>query len=203
MNKLTKNLLNSPVKKSNPFQINKTFSSSSQEQPLVVEELNSSHKIVTLNRPYALNALNLPMIRSLQSYYKKWEKNSETVVIMKGAGDKAFCSGGDIRAIYDAVILKKGDPQITRDFFSEEYKLNYSIHKKNITQVSILNGVTMGGGVGLSVHGKYRIATDSTIFAMPETGIGFFPDVGSSYVLSRLPNNNGFFSWFNWKKTIC
>lgn len=140
-------------------------------------------KHVLLDRPKALNALDLPMIRKLTPLYQSWETQPNCVVIMRGSGDKAFCAGGDIRAIYDS---SKVGGNLPRDFFREEYILNYIISKKSVTQVSLLNGITMGGGVGLSVHGKYRVATENTVFAMPETGIGFFCDVGGTYILSRL-----------------
>jgi len=150
-------------------------------------------KRVILNRPQALNALNLNMVRQLSPQYKEWMKDPKTVVIMRGSGDRAFCAGGDIRSIYDSVVESKGSQSLHRDFFSEEYRLNYDIAKKTITQVSLLNGITMGGGVGLSVHGKYRVATDNTLFAMPETGIGFFCDVGGSYFLPRLDESLGMY----------
>jgi len=175
------------------METNRTFATATGEHDhVLVEELGKHHIRVTLNRPKALNALNLPMIRKLYPLYQEWNHYPHLTIIMKGAGEKAFCAGGDIRAIYDAVKDGKGDPKIASDFFYEEYRLNYEISKKKINQVAILNGITMGGGVGLSVHGRYRIATDSSVFAMPETGIGFFPDVGGSYFLPRLPNHLGY-----------
>jgi len=134
------------------------------------------------------------MVRKLTPLYKEWEKTPGTVIIMKGIGEKAFCAGGDIRAIYDAGKLKQfGRGSLTSDFFYEEYNLNYLIAKQKVTQISLLNGITMGGGFGLSVHGKYRVATENTLFAMPETSIGFFPDVGASYVLPRLSGQLGLY----------
>lgn len=121
---------------------------------------------------------------------------------MKGAGGKAFCAGGDIRAMHDLGkawhAAKEGTSGAEAGseatvFFREEYTLNYLIATSPIPQVSILNGITMGGGVGLSVHGKYRVATENTMFAMPETGIGFFCDVGGSYFLPRLPGGLGLY----------
>lgn len=150
---------------------------------------------VILNRPKALNALNLPMIRKLTPLYKvatanrkAWQQDDETsLILMKGAGEKAFCAGGDI------VAIAKGDEQVQRQFFAEEYVLDYLTHTTTKPQVAILNGITMGGGVGLSVHGRYRVATPTTLFAMPETGIGFFTDVGGSHFLPRLPGFYGMF----------
>jgi 3-hydroxyisobutyryl-CoA hydrolase len=156
--------------------------SSQTDDGVVITEYGKI-KHVLLNRPKALNALDLPMIRKLTPYVKKWANESGTILIMKGAGDKAFCAGGDIRAIYDS---EKSGGTLSRDFFREEYILNYALAKQNVVQVSLLNGITMGGGVGLSVHGKYRVATENTLFAMPETAIGFFCDVGGTILLSRL-----------------
>ena len=105
--------------------------------------------------------------------------------IFRGEGEKAFCAGGDVVFLY-----KKGADEKTRgetsEFFREEYSLNYALGTSPLPIVSLLDGITMGGGVGLSVHGAFRIATERTMFAMPETAIGLFPDVGGSYFLSRL-----------------
>uniref|UniRef100_A0A672RQY0 3-hydroxyisobutyryl-CoA hydrolase n=1 Tax=Sinocyclocheilus grahami TaxID=75366 RepID=A0A672RQY0_SINGR len=126
--------------------------------------------VITLNRPKALNALNLTMIRHIYPQLKKWDKDSETdLVIIKGAGEKAFCAGGDIRAVTEAG--KAGD-SLAQDFFREEYILNNTIGTYQKPYVALIDGITMGGGVGLSVHGRFRVATEKTLFAMPETGIG-------------------------------
>ncbi|XP_078260692.1 3-hydroxyisobutyryl-CoA hydrolase, mitochondrial isoform X2 [Rhinoraja longicauda] len=147
--------------------------------------------IITLNRPKALNALNLSMIRQIYPQLKKWEQNNETsLVIIKGAGEKAFCAGGDIRAVTEAG--KVGD-RLAEDFFREEYILNNAIGSCQIPYVALIDGITMGGGVGLSVHGHFRVATEKTLFAMPETGIGLFPDVGGGYFLPRLEGKLGLF----------
>uniref|UniRef100_A0A8C2JH48 3-hydroxyisobutyryl-CoA hydrolase n=1 Tax=Cyprinus carpio TaxID=7962 RepID=A0A8C2JH48_CYPCA len=147
--------------------------------------------VITLNRPKALNALNLTMIRHIYPQLKKWDKDSETdLVIIKGAGDKAFCAGGDIRAITEAG--KAGD-SLTQDLFREEYILNNTIGTYQKPYVALIDGITMGGGVGLSVHGRFRVATEKTLFAMPETGIGLFPDVGGGYFLPRLQGKLGLF----------
>ena len=157
------------------------------DEASVIFQHNDAHpsvQVVTLNRPKALNSLNLEMVRIMTPQYERLSTSNECkMIILKGSGDKAFCAGGDIKAIYETK-----DPK----FFSEEYQLNYLIgsmydkHKK--VQVAILNGITMGGGVGLSVQpGTIRIATEKTVFAMPETAIGFFCDVGGSYFLPRLP----------------
>uniref|UniRef100_A0A671T8D1 3-hydroxyisobutyryl-CoA hydrolase n=1 Tax=Sinocyclocheilus anshuiensis TaxID=1608454 RepID=A0A671T8D1_9TELE len=147
--------------------------------------------VITLNRPKALNALNLTMIRHIYPQLKKWDKDSETdLVIIKGAGEKAFCAGGDIRAVTEAG--KAGD-SLAQDFFREEYILNNTIGTYQKPYVALIDGITMGGGVGLSVHGRFRVATEKTLFAMPETGIGLFPDVGGGYFLPRRQGKLGLF----------
>ncbi|XP_062259170.1 3-hydroxyisobutyryl-CoA hydrolase, mitochondrial isoform X2 [Platichthys flesus] len=147
--------------------------------------------VITLNRPKVLNALNLPMIRQIYPQLKTWENDNDTdLVIVKGAGGKAFCAGGDIRAVTEAG--KVGDP-LAQDFFREEYILNEAIGSYRKPYIALIDGITMGGGVGLSVHGRFRVATEKTLFAMPETAIGLFPDVGGGYFLPRLQGRLGLF----------
>uniref|UniRef100_G1PSX1 3-hydroxyisobutyryl-CoA hydrolase n=1 Tax=Myotis lucifugus TaxID=59463 RepID=G1PSX1_MYOLU len=147
--------------------------------------------VITLNRPKALNALNLSMIRQIYPQLKKWEQDPETfLIIIKGAGEKAFCAGGDIRAMSEVV---KGDRKISQDFFREEYVLNNAIDSCQKPYIAFIHGITMGGGVGLSVHGLFRVATEKSLFAMPETAIGLFPDVGGGYFLPRLQGRLGYF----------
>ncbi|KAL9643414.1 hypothetical protein ABK040_010029 [Willaertia magna] len=167
------------------FHSNLNVSTSHQSSEVIFHETGSDPSIqfVTLNRPKAYNALNLGMVREMTPKYEQISNNEENkVIVLKGAGDKAFCAGGDIKAIYETK-----DPK----FFAEEYQLNYLIgtlyEKHQKVHVSLLNGITMGGGVGLSVQpNTIRIATEKTEFAMPETLIGFFCDVGGSYFLPRL-----------------
>ncbi|XP_056093731.1 3-hydroxyisobutyryl-CoA hydrolase, mitochondrial [Rhinichthys klamathensis goyatoka] len=164
---------------------------SSQAGNEVLFEKVGNAGVITLNRPKALNALNLTMIRHIYPQLKKWDKDSETdIVIIKGAGEKAFCAGGDIRAVTEAG--KAGD-SLAQDFFREEYILNNTIGTYQKPYVALIDGITMGGGVGLSVHGRFRVATEKTLFAMPETGIGLFPDVGGGYFLPRLRGKLGLF----------
>mmetsp|Transcript_8973 Transcript_8973/g.22558 ORF Transcript_8973/g.22558 Transcript_8973/m.22558 type:complete len:414 (-) Transcript_8973:32-1273(-) len=148
---------------------------------------------VILNRPKALNALDLDMIRAIYPRYEKYE-DDETVhaILLRGEGEKAFCAGGDIRSLYDA-NLNKSKSTIKQDFFREEYMLNHRISQLSTPQVAILDGITMGGGVGLTVHGTFRVATERTLFAMPESAIGFFCDVGGSYFLSRMKSRLGYY----------
>eukprot|EP00013_Stygamoeba_regulata_P004733 CAMPEP_0177629890 /NCGR_PEP_ID=MMETSP0447-20121125/911_1 /TAXON_ID=0 /ORGANISM="Stygamoeba regulata, Strain BSH-02190019" /LENGTH=383 /DNA_ID=CAMNT_0019131245 /DNA_START=64 /DNA_END=1215 /DNA_ORIENTATION=+ len=157
------------------------------DQVLVDEHEHSV--TVTLNRPKALNALNLSMIHFLTPLYRKWEEQRK-MVVMIGAGETAFCAGGDIVQIYESGIKRE---RYTYEFFKDEYVLNHLIGTLTVPHVALLNGITMGGGVGLSVHGKFRVATEKTVFAMPETGIGFFCDVGGSYFLPRLAGETGMY----------
>ena len=148
--------------------------------------------LVTLDRPMALNALTLPMIRAYDPQLAAWTADpGVAAVAMRGAGDRAFCAGGDIRAIWEAG--RASDAPVHRDFFREEYRLNRRIHRLAKPHLALLDGITMGGGVGLSVHGSHRVATERTVFAMPETGIGLFPDVGGSYFLPRCPGEIGMY----------
>lgn len=164
---------------------------SSHAEPEVLLERVGRAGVITMNRPKVLNALNLTMIRQIYPQLKRWESDNETdIVIIKGAGDKAFCAGGDIRAVTEAG--KVGD-SLAQDFFREEYILNNAIGSYRKPYIALIDGITMGGGVGLSVHGRFRVATEKTLFAMPETAIGLFPDVGGGYFLPRLQGKLGLF----------
>nr|XP_021142388.1 3-hydroxyisobutyryl-CoA hydrolase, mitochondrial [Columba livia] len=157
----------------------------------VLLEKRGGAGIITLNRPKALNALNFSMIQQMYSQIKTWEKDPETfLIIIKGPEGKAFCAGGDIRAIADA---GKTGSRLIQDFFRAEYSLNNAIGTCKKPYVALINGITMGGGVGVSVHGHFRVATEKTVFAMPETAIGLFPDVGGGYFLPRLSGKMGYF----------
>jgi enoyl-CoA hydratase/carnithine racemase len=144
---------------------------------------------ITLNRPKALNALTLEMVREISPALDAWESDPTiTAVVLDGAGERGFCAGGDIRALYEAA--RDGDP-MPRDFWREEYHLNARIARYPKPIVAIMNGIVMGGGVGLSGHASHRVATETLMMAMPEVGIGFTPDVGSTYLLSRAPGELG------------
>ncbi|KAJ4727355.1 3-hydroxyisobutyryl-CoA hydrolase 1 [Melia azedarach] len=158
-----------------------------QEEQVLVEE-NSFVRILTLNRTKQLNALSFPMISRLLDLFQRYENDSNVkLVIVKGKG-RAFCAGGDVAAVVRDV--KDGDWRLGAKFFGLEFTLNYLMATYTKPQVSILDGIVMGGGAGASIHGRFRIATEKSLFAMPETALGLFPDVGASYFLSRLP---GFF----------
>lgn len=146
---------------------------------------------IILNRPTALNALTHAMIQQLANQLTKWSNTDHIkAVIIQGAGEKAFCAGGDIRKIYE---VGKINPDVALKFFYDEYRLNHQIKCFNKPYISFLDGITMGGGAGVSVNGSHRIATERFTFAMPETGIGFFTDIGASYFLSRCPDNMGIY----------
>ncbi|KAF8090831.1 hypothetical protein N665_0465s0012 [Sinapis alba] len=158
----------------------------SHSQVLVEEK--TSVRILTLNRPKQLNALCFSMISRLLQLFLAYEENPNVkLIILKGQG-RAFCAGGDVPPVVNDI--KQGKWRLGADYFSDEYTLNYVMATYSKVQISILNGIVMGGGAGVSIHGRFRIATENTVFAMPETELGLFPDVGASYFLSRLP---GFF----------
>ena len=146
---------------------------------------------ITLNRPKALNALNLDMAERGLAQLAAWaEDSSVAAVLIEGVGETAFCAGGDVRAIYNSAL---GDGQLAADFFRAEYRLNRAIFHFPKPYIALIDGITMGGGVGLSIHGSHRVATGRTKLAMPETSIGLFPDVGASYVLPRLSGRLGLY----------
>lgn len=147
--------------------------------------------VVLLNRERALNALTVNMVRLLDKQLRTWETDDRVErIVIEGAGDKAFCAGGDIRQLYDWGLAM--DPRFL-DFYREEYLLNTYIKHYPKPYMALLDGIVMGGGVGVSVHGSHRIVTEATIFAMPETGIGLFPDVGGTYFLPRCPGETGMY----------
>jgi enoyl-CoA hydratase/carnithine racemase len=145
---------------------------------------------ILLNRPKALNALTLPMIRDCTRVLRDWADDPHVhAVVVAGAGDRAFCAGGDIRALRDAGVA--GDQAFVDSFFAEEYALNLLIATYPKPYVALIDGLCMGGGIGVSVHAPYRVATEQAAFAMPETAIGFFPDIGATFFLPRLPGELG------------
>ncbi len=145
--------------------------------------------VVILDRPKALNALTLAMVEAMQRQLDDWKADPSVAhVVLTSASEKAFCAGGDIRRIHD--MGKAGDPALT-DFFHEEYVLDRTIHRYPKPFTSLIDGICMGGGVGLSAHAPYRVGSEKTLFAMPEVSIGFFPDVGGTHMLSRMPGETG------------
>lgn len=164
-------------------------------EPEILFNIVGGAGVITLNRPQALNALNLPMIRLMDAQLIAWaEDPAVAAVIIEGAGDRAFCSGGDVKAVaLDAKAKTEGgsDGVLGAEFFREEYILNNRIYTFPKPYVALIDGIVMGGGKGLSAHGSHRVVTEKTLFAMPETNIGFFPDVGGGYFLPRCPGETG------------
>ncbi len=156
----------------------------------ILRERRGGLAVVTLNRPKALNTLTLGMYRTLDPELVAWGTDPAIrAVLIRGAGDRAFCAGGDVRAIYEA---GRGQTTgLTADFFREEYCLIQRVYRFPKPYVALLSGITMGGGAGVSIHGSHRVATERFVFAMPETAIGLFPDIGATTFLNRCPGRIG------------
>lgn len=160
---------------------------------VIFEKKTPQVRFVTLNVPKTLNSLDFDMINMIQNQYFIWQEDEEAqIVCFKGEG-KAFCAGGDIMKLYSAKkqATEGKKPAIHDTFFRNEFTLDYSLATMRPTQVAIWDGFVMGGGVGLSIHAPVKIATENSVFAMPEAKIGFFTDVGGGYFLSKLPNHVG------------
>jgi enoyl-CoA hydratase len=158
----------------------------------VIATLDGRTGHLLLNRPRTLNALDHGMVEALSEYLTAWRDDPAIhAVVIEGAGERAFCAGGDIRAVRDAALA--GDAALIERFFAEEYQLNQLIAGYPKPYVALIDGFCMGGGVGISVHGAFRVTTEAGVFAMPETAIALFPDVGGSYVLPRLPGALGMY----------
>jgi enoyl-CoA hydratase len=157
----------------------------------VLFERRDAVGLITLNRPKALNALTHGMAVAMKAQLDLWARDDAVkTVVVQGAGDRAFCAGGDIRSLYESG--KTGTPY-AREFYRDEYILDAAIKHYPKPYVALISGIVMGGGVGVSVNGSHRIADETTTFAMPETGIGLFPDVGGSYFLPRCSGELGMY----------
>lgn len=158
--------------------------------PTVEIEQRGEIGILTLQRPRALNALDLEMVEALAAALDRWEQDdSIRAVVLRGAGDRGFCAGGDVRGLYDTLI---GDhPEQVEAFFRAEYALNARIAEYRHPIVAFADGITMGGGIGLAGHASHRLVTERSMLAMPETRIGFTPDVGGSWLLGRAAGHIG------------
>ncbi len=164
----------------------------SDTEPTVVTARQGRIGRITLNRPRALNALDPDMIASVAAALDTWREDpSVHAVVIEGAGGRAFCAGGDVRAIRNAALA--GDAPAIQRFFTEEYALNLAIARYPKPYVALIDGICMGGGIGLSVHGAVRVATEAAMFAMPETAIALFPDVGATHALPRLRGAYGMY----------
>lgn len=163
-------------------------------QDVIIQEKGPIGHII-LNRPHALNALNLDMIRNISIALSNWaNKDNIKAIFIEGAGEKAFCAGGDIKSFYSiGMDYRRGKVSldVAMLYFKEEYELNSQIFHYSKPVISFMHGITMGGGFGIGGHAQYKIACDNTKFAMPEAKIGFFPDIGSMYHLTRLPHSLG------------
>jgi len=157
----------------------------------ILFECRGKAGIVTLNRPKALNALTHEMVVAMKEKLDDWARDDGvSIVIVRGEGERAFCSGGDIRAVAQS---GRAGTRYALDFWRDEYLLDAAIKRYPKPYLALIQGIVMGGGVGISVHGSYRVADETTLFAMPETGIGFFPDVGGSFFLPRCPGEIGLY----------
>ncbi|VVE52543.1 enoyl-CoA hydratase/isomerase family protein [Pandoraea fibrosis] len=155
-----------------------------ETQDEVLFEVVNGFGVITLNRPRALNAITHGMVRSMWEQLNAWANDPAVrAVLIEGAGEKAFCAGGDVRALYESRVNHANDHQA---FFIDEYRLDYLIHRYPKPYIAILDGIVMGGGMGVAQGAALRIVTDRSRLAMPETGIGLFPDVGASWFLGHL-----------------
>ena len=162
---------------------------SDPEQELLIDEQGALGRI-TLNRPKALNSLTLGMVRSVRAALDEWRDDDRIgAVLIEGAGERGLCAGGDIRAIYDA--SQAGDESLVATFWGEEYRMNAALARYPKPVVGLMDGICMGGGVGVSAHGSHRVVTERSKVGMPEVGIGFAPDVGGTHLLSRAPGELG------------
>ncbi len=157
----------------------------------IIIEARGRLGLITLDRPEALNALTLGMVREMRSALDRFARDERIAsVAIRAAGGRAFCAGGDIQTIYRQ--KQEGQAEASLTFWAEEYDLNRRIKRYAKPYLALVDGIVMGGGVGISIHASHRIAGERFQFAMPEAGIGFFPDVGTTYVLPRLPWRSGY-----------
>ena len=155
----------------------------------VLAEVRNHIGHLTLNRPSGLNAIDLPMVRSLQQHLNTWAQDTDIkAVVLRGAGEKAFCAGGDIRSLYDSY---KNNDTLHTIFFEEEYALDLTLHHYAKPVLALMDGYVLGGGMGLAQGSDLRLITERSRLAMPEVAIGYFPDVGGSYFLTRTPGQMG------------
>jgi enoyl-CoA hydratase len=155
----------------------------------VIVRAQGALRRITLNRPKALNALTLGMAVTMTTFLRSWATDPAVgTVLLDGSGERGFCAGGDIRALYDAA---KSGSSLPREFWATEYRLDVLIARYPKPVVAVMDGLVMGGGVGLSAHASHRVVTERSAVAMPEVAIGFFPDVGACYLLARAPGYAG------------
>ena len=159
------------------------------DEPEVIVRTDGYAGRLTLNRPRALNALTAGMCEAISAALLAWRRDDAIgQVIIDHAGERAFCAGGDVRKVAESAA---GDGREARRFFASEYRMNALLHRYPKPVTAIMDGITMGGGVGISMPAHHRIATERTVWAMPEGDIGLFPDVGAGWYLPRLPGETG------------
>jgi len=169
----------------------------------IICEKNGGLGSITLSAEKTLNSLTIPMIAELHDVLKQWKEDPEIAcVFLQGAGEKAFCAGGDVRQLYDAIIKKREEdpkgshravPQACLEFFSKEYELDYEIHKYPKPIIVWAHGIVMGGGIGLEAGASHRVVTERSKLAMPEITIGLYPDVGGTWFLNKMPDGFGLY----------
>lgn len=160
----------------------------------IVEERRGPLLVLTLDRPRALNALSLAMCEALHRAYERAEADSAVkAVVLRSASEKAFCAGGDVRQVRELghPAADERAPHPAQDYFIAEYSMNRALHHLAKPHVALIDGIVMGGGAGISIHGSHRIVSEKVVFAMPECGIGFFPDIGAGWFLPRCPAETG------------
>lgn len=163
-----------------------------QAEPTVLYDSNGTTMKITFNRPKHLNSLNYAMIDSM--FNKAADIQKHKIAIFKAAGEKSFCAGGDIRGLYDLYTSQIPEKfELIQSFFEQEFILDHFVAHMNPVQIAIWHGIVMGGGVGISCHAKYRIACETTVFAMPELQLNFYTDVGASYFLPTLKDSMGLY----------
>jgi enoyl-CoA hydratase len=162
-----------------------------EQEPHILFEKRGAVGLITLNRPKALNALTHGMCIGMSQTLSRWARDEDVkTAAIRGAGHKAFCAGGDIRAMFESNVAGTA---AARKFLADEYRLNAMIGAYPKPYVALTEGIVMGGGAGVSVHGSHRLADDTLVFAMPEAGIGFVTDIGATYFLSRCPGESGLY----------
>lgn len=159
------------------------------EQALILHEIRQNLGVITINRPRALNALSGPMLAEIDRLLVEFEADSRvSAVLIHGAGERGLCAGGDIVALYH---LMDSDQETAQEYFRIEYSLNYRISQFSKPYIAIMDGIVLGGGMGVSAHGSHRVVTENSRIGMPETGIGFSPDIGGLKLLSEVPDEVG------------
>jgi enoyl-CoA hydratase len=164
----------------------------SEESDEVLSRVDNGVGLITLNRPKAINSLNQRMVDALRALLTRWESDDAVrAVVLSGAGERGLCAGGDVVAVYDSA---RKDGVEVRRFWRDEYLLNGQIARFGKPFVSLMDGIVMGGGVGVSAHANTRVVTETSKVAMPEVGIGFIPDIGGAFLLSRAPGELGVYA---------